>query len=121
MQEKRRYHRLRVEIPITYTVPPRGLTPRETATLDISGTGVAFVTGEELKERQELLMYLLLPEQDKIEVHAKVVRSEVVKDAGRSQYRIGVRIVDPIKFDEKKFIKFYAQKLHEFFGQKERS
>lgn len=119
MQDKRRYHRMKLEVPMSFRVPPKRKFI-DTATLDISGTGVAFITTEELKVRQELLMYLLLPINTKIEIHAKVVR--VAREEGQPSvyptlYRVGVNIVDPIKFDEREFVKFYAEKLVEFFGR----
>ncbi len=119
MSDKRRYHRMKLEIPMSFRVPPRKKLI-DTATLDISGTGVAFITTEELQIRQELLMFLLLPINMKIELHAKIVRVE--QEKGRPTdypllYRVGVKIVDPIKFDERKFVKFYAEKLVEFFGK----
>lgn len=119
MQDKRCYHRMKLEVPMNFRVPPKRKFI-DTSTLDISGTGVAFITTEELKVRQELLIYLLLPGHTKIEIHAKVVR--VAREEGQPSdypvlYRIGVKIVDPIKFDERAFVKFYAEKLLEFFGR----
>ena len=119
MQDKRRYHRMKLEVPVSFRVPPKRKVV-DTSTLDISGTGVAFVTTEALKVRQELLMYLLLPIDKKIEIHAKVVR--VAREEGQptdypALYRVGVKIVDPIKFDERQFVRFYAEKLLEFFGK----
>lgn len=113
MNEKRRYHRMKIEIPMSFWVPPDEKNV-STSTLDIGGTGVSFVTPEEVKARQELLMYLFLPEEGKTEIHAKVVR---VEKAG-TQNKVAVRIIDPIKFDEKKFISFYAARLKEVFGKK---
>ena len=114
MQEKRTYHRMQASVPMSFRVPPdesRSLT----TTLDIGGLGISFATAKELKVRQELLMYLLLPGEERVEVHAKVVRIERVSP---SRFKVGVRILDPIKFDEKKFIRFYAAKLREFFSKK---
>ena len=118
MSEKRRYHRLKISLPFSYSIPPSKKAV-ETATLDICGTGLAFVTHENLKTRQEILMYLLIPGHKKVEVHARVARVEQQDgaDASNPQYKVGVRIMDPIKFDESQFIKFYADKLLEYFGK----
>lgn len=111
MQEKREYHRIKVNVPLTYLVPPqreRGAAE----TVDVSGTGLLFKTPQELKVRQELLMYLSLNGQTPVEMHAKVVRVE--KDPGQPQdYYVGVRIADRLKFDERKYVKFYAGQLKE--------
>jgi len=117
MTEQRRYHRMKIEIPMTFRIPPseKMIT---TATLDISGTGVAFWTDEPLKLRQELLIYLLLSGQESVELHAKVVAVKAEPSSvGHPGSRVSVRIVDPIKFDEKKFVKFYSDKLIELFGK----
>ena len=56
MQEKRAYHRFKVDLSMTYLVPPRrDRVPA--AILDVGGTGISFETKDELKTRQELLMY----------------------------------------------------------------
>ena len=93
-----------------YLVPPQ--SRKVTATLvDISGTGLLFQTAEELKARQELLLYLSLGDRNTIEIHAKVVR--VQKDSSQaSSFYLGVRIADKMKFDERRFVKFYAQQLN---------
>lgn len=107
---------------MNFRVPPHKKLI-SSSTLDISGTGVAFSTQEEVKPRQELLMYLLLPVKETIEIHSKVIWVKKVKGGllrSSGGYRVGVRIVDPIKFDEREFIRFYAEKLIEFFGRKKK-
>ena len=114
MVEKRRYHRMKIVVPMSFRLPPENKT-LVTSTLDISGLGVSFVTDKALKVRQELLMYLSLPGEEKVETHARIVR---VEDLDPGFYKVSVELVDPIKFDEKKFVKFYATKLKEFFKKK---
>lgn len=121
MAEKRRYHRMKIEIPMSFRVPPREKNI-VTSTLDISGTGIAFSTSEPIKERQELLLYLLLPSNEKIELHAKVVRVQAEASvSGSSRWRVSVKIVEPIKFDEKRFVKFYSEQLIALFGKGKRA
>ena len=114
MKERRNYHRMKISVPMSFCVPP-DTAHIFTTTLDISGIGVSFATDKEVKVRQELLMYILIPEGERAEVHAKVVR---VARVSPSRFQVGVRILDPIKFDEKKFVKFYAGKLKEYFSPK---
>jgi len=111
MQEKRRYHRLSIAVPMSFCVPP-DTSRLLTSTLDVSVLGVSFTTDKELQTRQELLMYLSFPGEKKVEVHGKVLRVERISP---NRFKIGVRILDPIKFDEKKFVRFYAERLKEFF------
>jgi len=102
MDEKRRYHRLSVEIPLQFRIPPRK-DRIAASTADIGGTGILFKTGADVKIRQELLMYLDLPGSGPSEIHGKVVRS------GAGQ--VAVKVMDPIKFDERNYVKFYASRL----------
>jgi hypothetical protein len=52
-------------------------------------------------------MYLSLNDQKPVEMHVKVVR--VKMEPGQAgNYRVGVRIADKMKFDERKYVKFYA-------------
>jgi len=113
MVEKRRYHRMKIVVPMTFRLPPENKIA-VTSTLDISGLGISFVTDKVLKVRQELLMYLNLPNAKDVEVHAKIVR---IEDLGSGSCKVSVEIVGPIKFDEKKFVKFYATKLNEIFAK----
>ena len=110
MQEKRAYHRLKINVPLSYVVPPQ---PKaiSTVTADVSGTGLSFDTPEALKVRQGLLMYLSLGNRNAVEVHAQVVRVEADPHQPRS-FRVGVRIADRLKFDERDYVKFYARQLN---------
>ena len=109
MSEKRDYLRFKFNVPMKYLVPPQ---QRKVAAIlvDISGTGLLFKTPEEVKTRQELLLYLSLGDRNIIEIHAKAVRVEREPGQARSFY-VGVRIADKMKFDERKFVKFYAELL----------
>ena len=72
MDEKRRYHRMKIEIPMNYRIPPED-NFNITTTLDISGTGIAFTSNTELKIGWEVFMHLLLSEEQEIELRAEVV------------------------------------------------
>ena len=110
MPEKQAYHRLKIKVPLRYVVPPQ-FKEISTVTADVSGTGLSFDTQQELKIRQELLMYLSLDDQKPVEMHAKVVRIEM-NPSQTPGFRVGVRIADKIKFDEREYVKFYAGQLN---------
>lgn len=118
MDEKRRYHRMKIEIPMNYRIPPED-NFNITTTLDISGTGIAFTSNTELKIGWEVFMHLLLSEEQEIELRAEVVWvKETLPEYDEEKpaiFRIGVRILEPIQFDEKQFIKFYTQHLGDMF------
>ena len=103
MDEKRRYHRLALQVPLQFRIPPRKDRINALAR-NISGTGILFQTMEHVKVRQELLMYLQLPGGvGESEIHGKVVRVE--------PGQVAVKVMDPIKFDERHYVKFYASRL----------
>jgi hypothetical protein len=103
MDEKRRYHRLALQVPLQFRVPP-SKNRIMASTRNISGTGILFRTDENVKVRQELLMYFQLPGYaGESEIHGKVVRVE--------SGQVAVRVMDPIKFDERRYAKFYASNL----------
>ena len=112
MQDKRRYYRMNAEIPMSFRIPP-SKESEGSATSDIAGMGIAFTTKQQPKIRQELLMYLHLPENKKTEVHGQVVRVEQPKGPGDLTCKVAVKLMDPIKFDERDYVKFYASKLKE--------
>ena len=114
MEEKRRYHRMKIEIPMNYRIPPEDKF-NITTTLDISGTGVSFTADTKLKIGWEVFMHLLLSDDQEIELRAEVVSvNEILPEYDEERpclYRTGVRILEPVQFDEKQFIKFYTQHL----------
>ncbi len=118
MEEKRRYHRLAVAVPMRFRVPPDEAWV-EAAVLNISGTGVSLTAPRILRERQEVLMEIF-PEEDPVEMHGRVVwvaeEPSLVGGQEGPAWRAGVRIVEPIRFDERDFLAFYARKLREYFS-----
>ncbi len=115
MSERRRYHRLDMSIPMRFCIPPR-MVKRQAVTVDIGGQGIGFLTSAEVEVRQELLVYIELPDRQHAELHAQVVR--VTPQGKGAEKLVVVKLLDPIKFDERQFVKFYAAKLNKTFSAK---
>ena len=113
MPERRRYNRIKAWLPLTYCVPP-SQEKKASITVDIAGLGLLFPVSQPLENRQELLVNLNLPNNPNAEVHVKVTRvtKEIhQKDPEHPIYWVGVKLQDPIKFDEREYIKYYASQL----------
>lgn len=114
MQEKRRCLRFSIELPAHYK-KSKGKDFSHAITLDISATGICFVSGEELHPGQELLMRLKLPPKETIMINTKVIWVRGLFGSGAQEHRVGVKIIEPIRFDEAKFVKFCAKIMLDLF------
>jgi hypothetical protein len=114
MQEKRRCLRFSVELPAWYkNTSDKNFT--NAITLDISATGICFVNDDELEPGQELLMKVKLPPKEEIVINTKVIWVKGLFGSGAKEYRVGVKITEPVRFDESKFVKFCAKIMLDLF------
>ena len=119
MSDKRRCHRLKVELPVCFPSPLNNEEMVLAATMDISATGICLVTKEPLDVGQELAIQVELPTGEKPVIHVHVIRVEemieMVALGGFKEYKIGFKITGPVEEDESVFVKYYAEKLKEVF------
>ena len=111
MEEKRRCHRLHIELPASFVVPGSENNIATATILDLSAIGICFSSKEKLKVGQELSMQTMIPSEQRVTVKVKVVWVKEVQVLVSNEYRVGVKIVEPMTADESKFVKFYAKKL----------
>jgi len=99
--------------------PPNQVDRSTTATVDFSAIGLGFWTREKLEIGQEISFRLTLPWKE-IVVLGRVVRI-VEKDIdyidfkGNQEYNIGVKLIEPVEFDEFELVKFYASEFLKLF------
>lgn len=107
--ESRRYHRLTMGMPVEFCIPPSREKIKGRLE-DAGGTGLGLKTSAFLNPRQEILIYLSPLGSETFELRAQVmwVRRDWESSAGPG-YRAGCRLMDPAVFDEKKYVRFYAQ------------
>ncbi len=121
MKDKRRCHRLNVELPVTFLAPGKEQELVLAATMDISATGICLVTKEPLDIGQELVIRVELPTGEKPQIHVNVIRVEemiqMAELGGFKEYKIGLLITGPVEADESVFVKYYAEKLKEVFNK----
>ncbi len=118
MDEKRRCFRFKLEVPAWFKNTRYQQKDLSIAsTVNVSATGIALTTREPLEVGQQILMQVKLPPDERVIVRAEVVW---VKDITRTfipEYQVGLRLVEPMQYEEGKFVKFCAQKMLEFFNQ----
>ncbi len=78
--------------------------------MDVSATGMSFITKEELELRRHLLVEVQTPDE-KLTLHTQVVWVEGDFSTAVREYRVGLRLVEPLKYDEKKFVRFCAEQM----------
>jgi len=116
LQDKRRCLRFSIELPAWFkSQKKRKEETFKAITLDISATGICFVNDDELSVGDYLVMKLELPRKEIIQIGTKVVWVKGLFGVGAKEYRVGVRIVEPIKFDESRFVQFCAQIMLDLF------
>jgi c-di-GMP-binding flagellar brake protein YcgR len=114
MSDKRRCLRFSIELPAWYK-NSKNNDFLNAVTLDISATGICFVAEEEIEVGQELLMKVKLPPRETILINTKVVWVRGLFGSGATEHRVGVKIIEPIRFDEAKFVQFCAKIMLDLF------
>jgi hypothetical protein len=116
MQEKRRCLRFRIELPASFQAYEGQKHISIGTTIDISAIGICLLTKEKMQEGLELPLRIGLPTGEKIVIYVKTMWVRESVTFGGREYRVGLKIVDPIKGDESKFIKFCAKQMLAFFS-----
>jgi len=78
--------------------------------MDVSATGMSFLTKEELELKRHLLVDIQLPDE-KLTLHTQVVWIEGDFQTAVREYKVGLSLVEPLKYDEKKFVKYCAEQM----------
>ncbi|MDP8264688.1 MAG: PilZ domain-containing protein [Candidatus Aceula lacicola] len=118
MNDKRRCHRLRIELPVNFKISEStGKTALATA-LDVSGLGLRISTKEKLNVEDIFPLQIKTPDNKKIKVEVKVMWVEELNVHGSKEYLAGVQIMDDMFFDEAAFVKFFANQILDYFKRK---
>ena len=116
--ERRTTHRLNIELPAFVGIPGSPKNISLASTLNISATGVCLLSKHRFDVGQELLLKVNLPIKEKLTINVRVVWfKEIITFNGR-EYMSGIKIIDAMRFDEAKLVRFYAEQLIEFFKSK---
>jgi len=118
MQDKRRCHRLKIQLPACYRISDQNDDLAIGSTIDISAIGICLLSKEKLEVGQELPIQVTLPEDDKIVIHVKVIWVKEAYDSSspESEYKMGLKILEPLKGGESKLVRYYAKQLLTFFA-----
>lgn len=111
MQEKRRCHRIGIELPASYQASQAFRSISIATTLDISATGLCLLTREPLLVGQEIALQITLPVEGRIIVNVRVIWVKEIYTAMTTEFQIGLQIIEPMRADERAFVRFYAKQL----------
>ncbi|MFH1360233.1 MAG: PilZ domain-containing protein [Candidatus Omnitrophota bacterium] len=117
MQDRRRCHRLNIELPASYQAQGNQGSLTVASTLDLSATGICLRSRDKLHQGQKLPVQVTLPAGEKILIHVEVIWVQEIYEASPTEFKIGLKIDEPLKADESKFVRFYASQLLEFFKE----
>lgn len=116
MREKRRNHRMNVEIPVSFEIgDPKWLV--FATTLDVSATGLSLKLNEPLAVGQVLALTVGLADDRMVKVGAQVIWVKERKGENGTGYHVGVKIIDKMDQDEIDFVRFVAKKMFEHFSR----
>jgi len=110
MKERRRCHRLRIKLSAWFKTHHYDESYSQVFTMDVSATGMSFITKEELELRRHLLVEVQLP-NEKLTLHTQVVWVDGDFQTAVREYKVGLMLVEPLKYDEKKFVKYCAEQM----------
>lgn len=114
LKDQRRCLRFSIELAAVYKKPGED-DFSNAVTLDISATGICFVSDEELEPGLELMMKIQLPPNETVVLKTQVIWVKSLFGSGAHEFRVGVKIMEPIQFDESKFVKFCARMMLDLF------
>jgi hypothetical protein len=115
MQDKRRCHRFKVELPAWFKADPLDDTYSMSTTIDISALGISLVVKSPLEIGQEFLIQVKMPSEEILLVKTQVVWVKEDFRTAIREYHVGLKIVEPINHDEAKFVKYCAMLMLEYY------
>ena len=110
-QEKRRCIRLNIELPVSFDIRSIQGHQAITSTLNISATGLSFMTREPLKAGQELNLVVGIGKDERVYLPATVRWIKESLEYGGTEYLVGLQIDDKAGDEQKKFVLFVAQEM----------
>lgn len=119
--EQRRCFRFKMELPAWFRNSRSQKDLSLATTLDVSATGMCLATREALEVGQEILMQVKLPPEDRVIIRTRVVWVREIAGTMVREYQVGLRLVEPMQYEEGKFVKFFAKKMLDFWHQQKPS
>lgn len=113
MTEKRLYHRMNIELPVSFEMSS-GRDLVLSTTMDVSVKGLALKLTQAVSVGDNFRVSIAIDDKI-IKVDARVVW---VEKKGEHKYIAGFKIADKLDQDEIEFVRFIAQKMFEFFQPK---
>ena len=107
-QENRRVQRLEIALSLSFKVVPTQQYVSLATTVNISATGLCFVTKEKLHPGQDLIVQVTLSKFENVILPIQVVWVKEQFTFMQEEYAVGVKVKDSVDPDVAKFVKFFA-------------
>lgn len=111
MQEKRRVHRLNIDLPVTFKQSGGQQHISIGATLNVSAIGLCLRTKEELEIGDKLFVTVQLPGGRNLVIDGEVMWVRELDFFKHKDYAVGFKIRDNMKMNEADFVKFFAKEF----------
>ena len=119
--DNRRCFRFKMELPAWFQNTRYQKDLSLAMTINVSANGICLITREPLEVDQEILMQVKIPPEDRVIIRTQVVWVKEMPGTIVREYQVGLRVVEPMQFEETKFVKFCAQKMLEFWRHQNHS
>lgn len=115
MTENRLYHRMKIELPVTFEVGGAKGSVCSTI-MDISVKGIAAKLKEPVDVGQRFKVAIEAEEDKVLKVDVEVVWIKAGDAKDGPEYTVGFKVVDKMDQNEIEFVRFVAQKMLEYFS-----
>lgn len=115
MTENRLYHRMKIELPVTFEMGGSKDLIYST-TMDISAKGIAAKLKEPVDIGQRFKVAIEAEEDKFLKVDVEVVWIKAGDAKDGIEYTVGFKVVDKLDQGEIEFVRFVAQKMVEYFS-----
>jgi len=115
--DNRRTMRFRLEVPAWFKNTRYQQELSLATTLNVSATGLCILTREPVEVGQFVLMQVKLPPEDRLIINTRVVWVREILGSFVREYQVGLKLVEPMQFEESRFVRFCAQKMVEFYRE----
>ena len=116
--ENRTTHRINIELPLSFKVHEAQKHLSIGMTQDISPTGMRVLSKDKLDVGREIQVQIRLPDDSSLTIHAKVVWCKEIYTLNAKEYIMGLQLMNDMRADEAKFVKFVARQFLATFTKK---
>lgn len=118
MNDKRRSHRLPVELAASFKVFEEQSHISLGVVNEISALGFSFTTKEFISPGEEIVMTVRFPEGQRLALPIKIVWSRQESFVDTPEYLVGVKLLEPLTPETAQYIRLYVRYFFQAFRKK---